>query len=117
MNIQELREQELYLLTIEEKNKTTIINAADILYIECNGYLTTVYLINNEKVTSSFLLKQYEKLLHDKGFMRVNYQTLVNGRHIKKAIFSKEQCVIFVQTIPVQVSRRRAKEVKMWLRK
>ncbi|MCL2312703.1 MAG: LytTR family transcriptional regulator DNA-binding domain-containing protein [Firmicutes bacterium] len=115
MNIQKLREQELYFLTIEEENKTTIINAVDILYIECNGYVTTVHLINNQKITSSFLLKQYEKLLHDKGFMRVNYPILVNGRHVKNAIFSKEQRVVFVQTIPIPVSRRRVKEVKRWL--
>ncbi|MDR1346005.1 MAG: LytTR family transcriptional regulator DNA-binding domain-containing protein [Bacteroidales bacterium] len=115
MDAQQLKEQALCIITVEEEYETTVVNAADILYIECKEYLTTVHLIDGQKVKSSFLLKRYEELLHDKAFKRVNYHTLVNGRHIKRTIFSKERRVVFIQATPIQVSRRRVAEVKKWI--
>ena len=96
-------------ISIKEKSSAHYVNIEDILYIECVGYLSTLFLIEGKLFCVSKLLKEYEKNLSEYSFLRVNYYTLVNPKHISDIITTKEgQKRIKVGEKEIDVSRRRA---------
>lgn len=95
-------------LRISEKNKSSWIEIENISYLICEGYLTRVHLICSKTFTCSMLLKQFEEILAEFGFIRANRNTLVNYRHVNCLIFKKGKRSIFVNNFEIKVSRRRA---------
>ena len=48
----------------------------------CDGYLSTVFLVEGKLFCVAKLLKEYKEDLSEYGFLRVNYNTLLNPKHI-----------------------------------
>ena len=99
--------QSCYKLPIKEKTEISFIAISEILYLQCDGYLTTIYLIDEQRINVAKLLKQFDEELGNYGFLRANHHTLVNTRHINTLKISKQQRVIYIKEVEIRISRRK----------
>jgi len=94
-------------ITIKEKSQISFIDTSEILYLQCECYLTTVYLVNKTNMDVAKLLKDFEDELTKFGFLRVNHHTLINIRHINHLKICKQQRVILINDVEIKISRRK----------
>jgi len=94
-------------LPVREKSKISFIDISEILYLQCDGYLTTIYLVNKENISISKLLKHFEEELWQYGFRRANHNTLVNTQHIDAIKTSNKQWIIHIKDVEMKISRRK----------
>ena len=103
-------------LKIKEKSQISFIEMSEILYLQCEGYLTTIYLVNKTSVAIAKLLKDFEDELTQFGFLRVNHYTLINVRHINTLKICKQQRVVFINDVEIKISRRKLHLLKELLK-
>ena len=96
-----------FSLVIIFKNGKKIIPLKDILYLECDTYITTVHTINNKETSSARLLKEYEIALSEYNFVRINHNIIINKEHICETFFSAQKNTVSVKNVVLQVSRRK----------
>jgi len=114
MDVRKLDSQKTYTLDIEETREKNRALLANILYIECEGYLTTVHLVNESKICTTQRLKRYEIMLEPYGFIRIHHKIIINGMYITKIkTISATQCsVTLMQKLEFPVSKRKKKRLK-----
>ncbi|MDR3046834.1 MAG: LytTR family transcriptional regulator DNA-binding domain-containing protein [Bacteroidales bacterium] len=88
------------------------IDMTDILYLQCDGDLTTIYLHGSKSINELKSLKKFESELTSFGFFRIHDDTLVNGKYITKITTSNKENFIKIGDIMLKMSRRRAKKLK-----
>jgi len=59
------------------------VHIENIVYIQCHGDLATIFLNDGEKVYEIKTLKAFEEGLCSMGFMRINRNTIINGKCYK----------------------------------
>jgi DNA-binding LytR/AlgR family response regulator len=102
--------QAKYVLDIPEEHKVTRVILINILYMECDSYLTTVHLTNGKEVVSSYHLKKYEQKVAGTGFIRINHNILVNSVHIDEVEYlPNNKCSVSVKEELLAVSKRKRK--------
>lgn len=101
---------EVKKLTIPTANGYRIINTDTILYIEADSNYSIISLKNNEKITVSKVLKDYEEILSDFSFFRIHKSTLINLEYLKEYSSKTGLKVIMTNGEEFQVSRRRISE-------
>jgi two-component system LytT family response regulator len=94
-------------LAIVEKRKTRLIDIDAITYLECDGYVTTIYLISHEIINVSKLLKHFENELTAYGFVRANHKTIVNPKYITAILPTICGKIIQINSSEIKVSRRK----------
>ena len=52
--------QSNYKLSVKEKSKISFIEISEILYLQCDGYLTTIYKIDMSRIDVAKLLKELQ---------------------------------------------------------
>jgi two-component system LytT family response regulator len=104
-------------LPVKEKSKISFIDIGEILYLQCDGYLTTIYLANNTTIDVAHLLKQFEEELSKYGFLRANHHTLVNIRYINTITIEKQRIIIYINKVEIEISRRKFYLFKEFLNK
>lgn len=95
-------------LQLVEKNKSIFVDIESITYLQCDGYITSIHLENDEIVVISKLLKHFEKELSVIDFKRVNRSTLVNLKHVTSIHSENGQKMIKVKDATIKVSRRKS---------
>lgn len=68
---------------LKEKGELNIVEMSKISHISCEGYLSTVFTIDNRDFKVAKLLKHFELDLSQYGFVRVNHNTIVNLHNSK----------------------------------
>ena len=96
-------------------NKRKSINIENIMYLQCDGDLTTIYLDNEEKVYEIKTLKEFEEELCDKAFFRINYNTIVNGKYITEMDTKINKRMVCLGKIVLKISKNRLKNFKNWI--
>jgi two-component system LytT family response regulator len=97
-------------LVLRTQNEIHFVLIPDISHCKGDGNYTTFYLKNNSKIVVSSLLKNYEELLSDKGFIRVHKSFLVPINQIKK--FDKTAHTLLLENGSViEVSKRKKEEL------
>ncbi|RYY09265.1 MAG: LytTR family transcriptional regulator, partial [Chitinophagaceae bacterium] len=84
------------------------IDTDQIKYIEADSNYSIFTLKNNEKITVSKVLKDYEEILPPARFQRIHKSTIVNMDHIKEYSSRDGLKVILNSGESFPVSRRRA---------
>ncbi len=96
-------------ITISSSAGITIINIAEIVYLQAEGPYTFFFLANGEKLVASVNLQKYEELLAEHFFFRTHHSYLVNLNHIKK--YNKaENNILLSNGHLVDVSKRKKDE-------
>jgi len=82
----------------------------DIIQLEANSNYTNLYLINNNKITASKTLKEFEELLPEDTFFRTHHSHLINLNYIKRYIKGDGGQIELQNGRYVDVSRRKKEE-------
>lgn len=82
------------------------IQVHDIIYCHGLGNYTEFFLMNEQKITSSHTLKQYEELLSDHLFFRAHKSFLINLSHIKKYLRGEGGTAVMSNGHEIEIARR-----------
>lgn len=95
------------LISISHTEGTSIVNQADIVYLEADDYLTKFHLVNHKKIIVSKNIKQFEELLDKRLFIRIHKSFIININFIDS--YSKQDGGIVKLKYPVAlpISRRK----------
>lgn len=88
----------------------SLININDIIHIEADSNYSIFYLANNEKITVSKVLKEYEEILPDHQFVRIHKSSIVNLNYLREYNSKNGLEVILKNGDRIAVSRRRASD-------
>lgn len=78
-------------IILKEKGKAHQIFIENIVYVECDGYLSKIHTNDEQKpVSCSVLLKEIEEKVDGYGFCRINRNTIVNLKYFKSYISGKK---------------------------
>jgi len=95
-------------IILKEKGKAHQIAIEDIVYVECESYVSTVHTYSKGKTVScSILLKDIEEKVNGYGFCRINRNTLVNLKFFESYLSGKKRCIKTVTGVKMNVSRRK----------
>jgi two-component system LytT family response regulator len=82
------------------------IHVHDIIYCHGLGNYTEFFLLNEQKITSSHTLRQYEELLSDHLFFRAHKSFLINLSHIKKYLRGEGGTAVMSNGHEIEIARR-----------
>ena len=88
-------------------NQKICIHLENIMYIRCEGDLSTIFLSDKSKVEEIKTLKEYEKELSDAGFVCISRNTIINGKYITKADTNYHKRVVYLGETALNISKRR----------
>jgi DNA-binding LytR/AlgR family response regulator len=91
------------------------IHVESIVYIQCDGELSTIFLNDNSKLKELKPLNSFEETLSDMGFIRISRNTMINGKYITKVDTNFGKRVVYLGEIELPVSKRRLQFLKQRL--
>ena len=83
------------------------VKIKDIIYCKGDGAYTYFFLRNEDKITVSKNIGEFEELLEEYGFFRVHKSYLINMNEMKKYIRGEGGYVVLSNNQTVDVSKRR----------
>ncbi len=86
-----------------------------IVYCEADDDYTYVHLTENQKLTVSKNIKEFEDILANYDFFRIHHSYLINRDYIKRYIKGEGGTILTEQGNELPVSRRRKPEFLEWL--
>ena len=86
----------------------------EILYVQCDGNISHITLMDGSELVSVRLLKLFEEDLAGAGFIRINHNLLVNLSEITEIryVSSRKRQVVLSNGAVLDVSYRKWKQVK-----
>lgn len=97
-------------LVLRNSDGIFLENIQDIIRCEADGSYTTFTTLNGDRIVVSKVLKEYDDLLKNKGFIRVHNSHLVNINHIKK-ITKSDHDIVLSNNERVPISQRKKVEL------
>ena len=82
------------------------VDAADIIYCQAQSNYTELFLIDGQKLTSSYTLKSFEDLLTGRDFFRTHKSFLINLKHIDTYRKGEGGVVVMSNGREIEVARR-----------
>ncbi|MCK4569014.1 MAG: response regulator transcription factor [Bacteroidales bacterium] len=98
-------------IVLKTSNSVHIVNLKDIVRCESEKNYTHFFTVENEKITVSKTLKEYNELLNDYKFYRVHQSHLINLAHIKRYEKQKGGFLIMDDNSSVPVSFRKKEDL------
>ncbi|CAH0996406.1 Transcriptional regulatory protein BtsR [Emticicia aquatica] len=86
-----------------------------IIYCEADDDYTYIHLTENQKLTVSKNIKEFEDILANYDFFRIHHSFLINRDYIKRYIKGEGGTILTEQGNELPVSRRRKQEFLEWL--
>ncbi|MFN8154745.1 MAG: LytTR family DNA-binding domain-containing protein [Bacteroidia bacterium] len=93
-------------LAVPVKDGFVFISPDEIIRLQADGSYTHIYTAN-EKYTASRNIKEYEDLLHDRGFFRAHHSHLINLSHVRNFSRNEGYSVAMSDGSVVEVARRK----------
>lgn len=93
-------------IAVPVKDGVSFIDPNDIIWMQADGSYTHIF-TSSDKFTATKNIKEYEDLLHDRGFFRVHNSYLINLKHVKHFSRVDGYFAIMIDGSQVEVSRRR----------
>ena len=111
MNKQDIAEKSLFV-----KTGTSIrrISSGEILYLQCEGNVTHLFLLDGTELVCVRLLKLFEEDLSDAGFIRISHNMMVNLGEVQdiRYVNTRKRQVVLTGGTVRDVSYRKWKSVK-----
>ena len=98
-------------LALSNQDGVHIVDIKDIVWCEALGSYTKFHLLNKTYILVSKIVKEYEEILSEFGFIRVHNTYLVNSNYIIKYIKGDGGQLIMSDGSEIEVSRRKKEEV------
>ena len=84
-----------------------VVILSELLYCESSSNYTNFYFINRPMICSARPMHEYEKLLSDRGFVRVHKSFVVNLEHVTEYIRGEGGSLVLSNGMQLEVSRRK----------
>lgn len=81
-------------ILINKHDSASIIDKADIIYVEAHGQYSNIFYTPNKKIESSKPISVYTQLLSDVNFVRPHKSYIININHIKEIIKQDKMSII-----------------------
>ena len=94
-------------IVLKTLDKIYAVQTSDIIRMESEGSYTTIFLSDGKKVIVSKLIKDFEEMLFENGFMRVHQSHLINMNYL--FCFEKSQHMIIMKddsVVPVSTRKK-----------
>jgi len=101
---------ELQRIAIPSIDCLHFIETGNIIYLEAHSNYTCFYLTNNEKITVSKTLKDFEELLPASMFIRIHHSYIINKNLVVKYIKGEGGQVVMKNGVTLDVARRKKDE-------
>lgn len=98
-------------IALNDGNIIHYIKVADIIYCKADGSYTVFYITNNRKIMVSHILKEYDDLLCDLGFIRTHHSFLVNTTKIARFDKADGGQLFLEENHSIPVSTRKKEQV------
>jgi len=102
-------------LALHTSDKIIFTGIEDIIRCEADGNYTHFYITGKPSVLVARTLKEYDKLLFDKGFYRVHQSHLVNVKSVAEFVKTDGGYLVLTDGAKVPVSTRKKQGVLEWL--
>ncbi len=103
-------------ISITHEKGFTMLAVEHIIYLEANNNYTIVHYLNNQKLTASTNLSEYEQFLNNYNFYRIHHSYIVNKDYILKYIKGEGGEVELTNQQVLPVSRRKKNDFLHWLK-
>ncbi len=110
-NQKSLSDSENFTLSLSTQDDLRIVAVKDIVRLKADGNYTTVYELDGTKTMVSKSMKEFEQMLHSKGFYRTHQSHLVSVSKIKSYLKSEGGFLLMTDGSEVPVSVRKKAEV------
>lgn len=107
---QTLEQKSVRKISLPNGQGYTLIDLDRIVHIEADSNYSVFYLQNNEKITVSKVLKEYEEILPESQFVRVHKSSIVNLHYLQEYNSRNGLELILKNGQRIAVSRRRASD-------
>ena len=87
-----------------------LINISDTIYLEAESNYTIFFMKENNKITVSKTLKDFEELLPQAIFIRIHHSYIINKKSIRKYIRGEGGQVVMTNGRTLDVARRKKEE-------
>lgn len=98
-------------IVLKTTDSVHIVNLRDIIRCESEKNYTHFFTVENEKITVSKTLKEYNELLNDFKFYRVHQSHLINLAHVKRYDKKEGGFLIMDDNSSVPVSFRKKEDL------
>lgn len=105
-----VKQQQDYTISLSTAEGLEFVPIAMVMRLEANGAYTIFHLKDGRKVMVSRNLKEYETLLGDHGFFRIQNSHIVNLKEVKKYLKTDGGYAVMNDDTPVAISPKK-KEV------
>jgi len=102
-------------IIIRGKSDCFHANMEDIMYITCEEYMCTIYLVDGEKFSTTHSLKCFEEIIKEDDFFKVSRNTLINTEYATVTRMTRKERCVNVKGIKIKVSRSRFPHLKKML--
>jgi two-component system, LytTR family, response regulator len=96
------------------KNGQQIFNAENLVSLIADRNYTTLNILYQKPIVSSYTLKSFQRILPEELFIRISQSSIINIMFFQELIKGN---VIMKNNQKIKISRRRLKEVKTKLKK
>jgi two-component system LytT family response regulator len=107
---QDLDSKNVQKLSLPNSQGYALVDIKNIVHVEADSNYSIFHLSDNEQVTVSKVLKEYEELLPEQQFVRVHKSSIVNLNYVKEYNSKNGLEVVLNNGKKIAVSRRRSSE-------
>ncbi|MCX2585430.1 LytR/AlgR family response regulator transcription factor [Pedobacter sp. MR22-3] len=101
---------EIKKLTLPYGQGFKMVDVDDIIYIEADSNYSVLHFADQDKITVSKVLREFEELLPSDQFVRIHKSSIINLNHLKE-YNSKNGLQVFLKNgESINISRRRASD-------
>ena len=101
---------EIRKLTLPYGQGFKMVDVDDIIYIEADSNYSVFHLNNQDKITVSKVLREFEELLPSDQFVRTHKSSIINLNHLKEYNSKNGLQAVLKNGDSINVSRRRASD-------
>ncbi len=102
-------------IALHTSDKITFVDVKDIARCEADGNYTHVHVAGKPVVLVARTLKDYDKMLQDKGFFRVHQSHLINITAVAEFVKTDGGYLVLKDGTKIPVSTRKRQRVLEWL--
>lgn len=102
-----VKKQQDYTISLSTAEGVEFVPIASVLRLEANGAYTIFHLKDGRKIMVSRNLKEYEALLSEHGFFRIQNSHIVNLKEVKKYLKTDGGYAVMNDDTPVAISPKK----------
>ncbi|MCE3228958.1 MAG: DNA-binding response regulator [Bacteroidetes bacterium] len=101
-------------ISLKTHDRIYIINTSEVVRFEAEGSYTNVFLNGGAKIMVSRIIKEFDTILSQKGFLRVHQSHLINIEQIFCFVKAENRLIMKNEAVVPVASRKREAIIKLF---